>query len=113
MGSLCSKSSQTVEEDDGTNTGKVFLKKYGRLDWACEESTNAELAKAGKRYEGHKILMNLHSSHILNCKVIQVTEEGFLVEPYDISGFTDKSPEKFDYKKPIPFSKFYHVFLQK
>ena len=49
----------------------------------------------------------------MNCKVIQVTEEGFLVEPYDISGFTDKSPEKFDYKKPIPFSKFYHVFLQK
>ena len=123
MGSLCSKLSQTVEEEEDDNyksgngksteeTQKEFLKKYGRLDWGCQEPTNEEKAKAGKRYEGHSILMNLNSSHILSCKVIEVSEEGFLVEPYNISGFTDKEPEKFNYNKPIPFNKFYHVFLQ-
>ena len=119
-GSLCSKQSQSTEDgndyEDISNKSKEqiqkeFLSKYGRLDWGCEEDTPEALAKAGKRYEGHRILMNLHSSHILNCKVIKVSEEGFLVEPYDISGFSDAEPEKFNYSKPIPYSKFYHVFL--
>ena len=72
MGSLCSKLSQTVEEEEDDNyksgngksteeTQKEFLKKYGRLDWGCQEPTNEEKAKAGKRYEGHSILMNLNS----------------------------------------------------
>ena len=120
MGSMCSKSSQSTEDEndykDISNKSKEqiqkeFLSKYGRLDWGCEEQTPEDLAKAGKRYEGHQILMNLKSSHILNCKVIKVSEEGFLVEAYDISGFSDSEPEKFDYSKPIPYSKFYHVFL--
>ena len=120
MGSLCSKSSQSTEDEnnykDISNKSKEqikkeFLSKYGRIDWSCEEKTTKDLAKAGKRYEGHQILMNLKSSHILNCKVIKVSEEGFLVEAYDISGFSDSEPEKFDYSKPIPYSKFYHVFL--
>ena len=120
MGSLCSKSSQTNEkEKDYENmSGKSkeeiqreFLSKYGRLDWGLQEETLEDLAKAGKRYQGHQILMNLKSSHILDCKVIKVTEEGFLVEPYNISGFSDSEPESFDYSKPIPYSKFYHVFL--
>ena len=55
--------------------------------------------------------MNLRSSQILTCNVIKVTEEGFLVEPLNISGFTDEEPEKFDWKQPIPFNKFYHIFL--
>ena len=123
MGSLCSKSAQTtnVENDDDNyndigeqsqeKVQKEFLRKYGRLDWGCEEPTNKEKAKAGKRYEGHQVLMNLRSSHILNCKVIKVTEQGFLVKPLDLSGFTDSEPEHFDYSKPIPFDRFYHVFL--
>ena len=121
MGSLCSKSSQSTEDENIYNDisnenkeqiQKEFLSKYGRLDWSCEEENDEDLAKAGKRYEGHQILMNLKSSHILNCKVIKVSKEGFLVEPYDISGFSDSEPEQFDYTLPIPYNKFYHVFLQ-
>ena len=120
MGSLCSKSSQISENDINELKGKgkslneikkEFLKKYGRLDWDCSEITNEEKAKSGKRYEGLQVLMNLRSSHILTCNVIKVTQEGFLVEPINISGFTEEEPEKFDWKQPIPFSKFYHIFL--
>ena len=121
MGVLCSKASQSTEDEnnyeDISNKSKEqiqkeFLSKYGRLDWGCEEQTPEDLAKAGKRYEGHQILMNLKSNHILNCKVIKVSEKGFLVEAYNISGFSESEPEKFDYSKPIPYSKFYHIFLE-
>lgn len=97
---------------------KEFLEKYGRLDWDCsdEQTSDEEKAKEGKRYEGHVVLMNLKGGlmQILTCKVLKVTKEGFLVEPYSMSGVaSEEEDEAIDYDEPIPFRKFFHVFLQK
>ena len=107
-----SKHSKSNKEEKKFLTKKQILKKYGRLDWACDEPTNKEKGIAGKRYEGHGVLINLHSGHILQCNVIESNENGLLVNPVNISGISDSQPEKFDYSQPIPFDRFYHVFLQ-
>ncbi|KAH0786443.1 hypothetical protein GPJ56_009654 [Histomonas meleagridis] len=84
-----------------------------RLDWPCNEKTNAEKAKAGKRYEGKHVLMNLNDGMILDCRVIEVSEKGFLVKPISISGLADDDSEMydFDYNNPVPYEKFFHIFL--
>ena len=95
-----------------------LLEKYGRLDWDVSGSTNEEKAKEGKRYEGLPILMNLENGSILSCDVIEVTEKGFLVKPLSISGLMkdddddDDDADSIDYEEPIPFDKFFHVFLR-
>ena len=84
----------------------------GRLDWDCSEKTDEDKAKAGKRYEGKHVLINLESGSILDCKVLEVSINGFLVEPYSISGLADNDDDdEFDWDMPIPYSKFFHVFL--
>ena len=101
-----------------SDVGNEFLEKYGRLDWDCDDEniSDEEKAKEGKRYEGHVVMMNMNGPNmqILTCKVLKVTKEGFLVEPYSISGLASEEEEEgLDLQKPIPFSKFFHVFLQK
>ena len=101
-----------------TSVEKEFLEKYGRLDWDCsdENISDEEKAKEGKRYEGHVVMMNMNGElmQVLTCKVLKVTKEGFLVDPYGMSGLaSEEEEESIDYEKPIPFSKFFHVFLQK
>ena len=91
---------------------KEFIKKYGRLDWDCRERTNADKAKAGKRYEGLPILMNLNSGGILTCDVIQVTEQGFLVQPLSLCQMGGGGSCDIDFSQPIPYEKFFHVFLR-
>ena len=107
-----SKNGKTKKNENKIMTKQQILKKYGRLDWCCDEPTDEERGIAGKRYEGHEILINLHSGHILECKVIESNQNGLIVEPFNITGFTNEPPEKFDYSQPLPFSKFYHVFLK-
>ena len=111
MGGLFSKKKN--QNQNGFMTKEQILKKYGRLDWTVDEPTNKLKAEAGKRYEGHGVMINLRSSHILTCKVKKVTEEGFLVEEASITGFTNAKPDITDINAPIPFSKFFHVFLNK
>ena len=90
-----------------------FMKKYGRLDWNVSGATNVEKAKEGKRYEGLPILMNLNSGSILSCDVIKVSEEGFLVKPLNITSlFGDDEDDDLDYSKPIPFNKFFSIFIR-
>ena len=92
-----------------------ILEKYGRLDWDVSGSTNEEKAKEGKRYEGLPILLNLKNGNILSCNVIEVTEKGFLVQALSISGFEkddDEDEEDMDFEEPIPYDKFFHVFLR-
>ena len=96
---------------------KELLEKYGRLDWDVSGATNEEKAKEGKRYEGLPILMNLENGNILTCNVIEVSEKGFLVEPLSISSLMkddsdDENEDKINYNEPIPFDKFFHVFLR-
>lgn len=96
---------------------KEFQEKYGRLDWNCsdENISDEQKAKEGKRYEGHGVLINMKGPRMstLACKVLKVNKEGFLVEPYSISGLSSEKEEPIDYDKPIPFNKLSHVFLQK
>ena len=91
-----------------------FLEKYGRLDWDCSDGTNAEKAKEGKRYEGLPILMNLHNGSILTCDVIEVSENGFLVDPISLTQMfgDDDADGGIDFSEAIPFDKFFHVFLR-
>ena len=101
-----------------TSVENEFLEKYGRLDWDCsdENISDEEKAKEGKRYEGHVVLMNMNGElmQTLTCKVLKVTKEGFLVDPYGMSGLaSEEEEEPINYEEPIPFSKFFHVFLQK
>ena len=93
---------------------KELMKKYGRLDWDCSEETVAEKAKAGKRYEGLPILMNLENGGILSCDVIEVSENGFLVKPLGLTMLCgdDDDEDEIDFSEPIPFDKFFHVLLR-
>lgn len=93
---------------------KEILDKYGQLNWNCQEGTDEEKAEAGKRYEGCNVLMNLENGSILQCFVKKVTKEGFHVRPFGISGFaneTDDDDLEYYIDHPVPFSKFFAVFL--
>ena len=89
-----------------------LFKKYGRLDWDCSEKTNADKAKAGKRYEGLPVLMNLKNGGILTCDVIEVTENGFLVKPLGLCMLGGGDGDDIDFDKPIPYDQFFHVLLR-
>ena len=82
-----------------------FLQMYGRLDWDPRGNTVEELAEGGKRYEGLQILMNRNSGEILECRVVEVTTEGFFVRPK----FAESDP---DFIQLIPFGTFFKVFLK-
>lgn len=88
-----------------------MLKKYGQLNWFCNEETDEEKAKEGKRYEGCHVLINLSSGGILDCYVVEVTIEGMRVRPMAISMIDDGDDVDLDCFNIVPFKEIVCVFL--
>ena len=105
MGSKHSKKSNKSAPAKRPTNEKEFLEMYGRLDWAPQGNTVEELAEGGKRYEGLQILMNRNSGEILECRVVEVTTEGFFVRPK----FAESDP---DFIQLIRFGTFFKIFLK-